>query len=120
MGMSIWDRRITPPKIEEIKKLHEMLTEARIFHLFHARFRCGGETEKYGGYQVIVFDKEGERLVSAVEGMGTYGAENDLIEIMGLLTPEEEECDSVVGFLTAQEVFDRIIKVKDQILDIYG
>jgi hypothetical protein len=30
------------------------------------------------------------------------------IEIMGLLTPEEQEYDSVVGYLTAEEVFRRI------------
>lgn len=111
------ERRVMPPKIEEIKKLHEMLTEARIFHEFHERFRCGGEQEKYGGYQVIVFYKDGERMISAVEGMGTYGAEDDLIEIMGLLTPEEEALDSVVGFLTAQEVFDRIIAHRDEVMD---
>ena len=29
---------------------------------------------------------------------------------MGLLTPEEEENDSVVGHLTAKEVFRRILK----------
>lgn len=96
-----------------------MLTEARIFHLFHDRFPSEGDLGKYGGYQIIVFDKDGERMVSAIEGMGTYGAEDDLIEIMGLLTPEEEECDSVRGHLTAQEVFDRIVAHKDETLDIY-
>ena len=53
---------------------------------------------------------EGRKL-SAIQGFGTYGAEHDLIEIMGLLTPEEEESgDEVVGHLTAENVFERIKK----------
>lgn len=39
---------------------------------------------------------------------GSYGHERGLLEMMGLLTKEEEECDSVVGWLTANEVFARI------------
>ena len=47
-------------------------------------------------------------MVSAIEGFGSYGYADDLIEIMGLLTPEESENDSVKGWLTAEEVFKRI------------
>ena len=47
-------------------------------------------------------------VCSAIWGEGSYGYENGLIEIMGLLTPEEEEYDSVVGNLTVDEVFNRI------------
>lgn len=39
---------------------------------------------------------------------GTYGYEHGLLEIMGLLTEEESEIDSVVGWLTPEEVFERI------------
>jgi hypothetical protein len=39
---------------------------------------------------------------------GSYGNESDLLEIMGLLTPEEQEFDRVLGNLSAQEVFSRI------------
>ena len=113
------ERWVAPPKIEEIKKLHEMLDEAGIFHEFHERFGSESCVGECGGYQIIVFYKDGERMISAVEGMGTYGAEDDLIEIMGLLTPEEEEYDSVCGYLTAQNVFDRIVAHKDEILNIY-
>lgn len=69
------------------------------------------------GWQIIVYKKNGERLISAIEGRGTHGyipenddifAPSDLIEIMGLLTPEEKEWDSVRGWLTAEEVFGRI------------
>ena len=48
-------------------------------------------------------------VCSAVFGHGTYGSERGLIEIMGLLTPEEEAyCGGVMGGLTADEVFKRI------------
>ena len=38
----------------------------------------------------------------------SYGGSAGLLEIMGLLTPEEKECDDVVGYLTADNVFARI------------
>ena len=47
-------------------------------------------------------------ICSAVWGMGSYGYEDGLIEIMGLLTDEEREKDDVVGYLTPEEVFRRI------------
>ena len=61
------------------------------------------------GWQIIVYKSDGERLVSAIEGWGTYGAEADKIEIMGLLSPEEGDGPhDVVGWLTAENVFARI------------
>ena len=53
-------------------------------------------------------------VCSIIEGHGTYGEENDLLEIMGLLTPEEEEWDSVCGSLTAENVFERIKKAEEK------
>lgn len=40
----------------------------------------------------------------------SYGHEDGLLEIMGLLTDEEEEFDDVKGWLTADDVFERISK----------
>ncbi len=40
---------------------------------------------------------------------GSYGGNEGLLEIMGLLTDEEAEYDSVVGWLTSGEVFNRIL-----------
>lgn len=115
----------------EIHKLHEMLTEAGIEHEFRERAESDVKHiyEKHGidmGYQVIVYYPDGERMISAIEGWGTYGyggwdhgtmgtteKDGDLIEIMGLLTPEEQEYDSVVGYLTAEEVFRRIREAVD-------
>lgn len=48
-------------------------------------------------------------ICSAIETPFSYGHENDRIEIMGLLTEEEEaNFDSVTGNLTAEDVFERI------------
>ena len=51
-----------------------------------------------------------KRVVSVIEHYGSYGHAQDTLEIMGLLTDEERRYDSVVGSLTAQDVFDRIQK----------
>lgn len=38
----------------------------------------------------------------------SYGGKDGFLEMMGLLTDEESECDSVIGWLTADEVYRRI------------
>ena len=43
-----------------------------------------------------------------IQGYGTYGGKQNLLEIMGLLTPEESKSDCVCGWLTAEDVFARI------------
>lgn len=101
----------------EIEKLHNMLTEAGIEHEWNDRStwfcRSKLDTDYNWGYQVLIYKENGDRLVSAIEGFGSHGyglagEQGDLIEIMGLLTPEEEKYDSVAGWLTAEEVFHRI------------
>ena len=96
----------------EIERLHKMLTDAGIEHEFVSRGTTYVSDVNWG-YQIIVYKKNGKRLVSAIEGYGTYGyglngEQGDLIEIMGLLTPEEEKDNSVAGWLTAEDVFERI------------
>jgi hypothetical protein len=48
--------------------------------------------------------------MDAIEHYASYGRSEDLLEIMGLLTSEEEGYDSVKGYLTAEDVFQRIKK----------
>ena len=108
-------------KYKEIHKLHEMLLEAGIEHEWRDRrvqFDPVGKVSAWQksrnvpeyewGWQIVVYYPDGERMISAIEGWGTYGEERDLIEIMGLLTPEESKYDSVAGYLTAEDVFSRI------------
>lgn len=84
---------------KEILKLDIMLTEKQIPHTC-VKFMDGWQ---------IIYPEDGEnRVMDAIEHFGSYGHEKDLLEIMGLLTPEEQENDSVLGYLTAENVFDRI------------
>lgn len=90
---------ITNPKYKEIKKLHAMLDDENIPHTF----------EKFmDGWQLCYPRKGGGCVMDAIEHFGSYGKDEDLLEIMGLLTEEEEQHDSVAGWLTARNVFDRI------------
>lgn len=60
--------------------------------------------------------------ISVVEGLGTYGREQDRLEIIGGLTPWEQfkHGDSPIGFLTAKNVFKRIKKDWDETTDREG
>lgn len=78
-------------------KLQKMLKKANVPHEFR---------EVYDGFQIRVFLKN-EEILSAVQHNFSYGNEQDLIEIMGGLTEEESKYDSVLGHLTAEEVFKR-------------
>ena len=82
----------------EILKLDKMLTDANIPHTLN-RFLDGWQ---------VVYSVNGKRIADAIQHFGSYGNSENLLEIMGLLTPAEEECDSVVGHLTADDVFSRM------------
>ena len=123
-------------KYKEIFKLKEMLEKAEIPYIFIDRFEENRKLMKNNEYlneylkdkeyyQILLFDDfrevmeryntykvfDNEKIIiSIVQGYGTYGEEDDLLEIMGLLTEEEEKIDSVTGYLTAEDVFNRIVK----------
>lgn len=63
--------------------------------------------ELFGGY-VIAYPSKEECVCSVIEHKYSYGSSSDLLEIMGLLTKEEEAEDDVAGYLTALDVYDRI------------
>lgn len=88
-------------KYTEIKRLAEMLENAQIpFSMY----------DSFDGYQILYYGKSGcHWICSVIEFKGSFGAEEDLIEIMGLVTPEEDD-DDVLGHLTAEDVFNRISK----------
>lgn len=62
--------------------------------------------DQYPAYSIQII-KNGKVLCDAVEHTLSYGNKEDLLEIMGGLTEEEQENDSVLGYLTAKEVFKR-------------
>ena len=96
-------------KYTEILKLKRMLEEANIPFTFTDDLFNVKETgahipypHLYPAYRIQLGD-----LADAIEHCHSYGNQQDLLEIMGGLTDEEMEHDSVLGGLTAEEVFKR-------------
>lgn len=88
-------------KYNEILKLKEMLESAKIPF---------GFSKLHGGYHIVYTADSNKRICSVIEHDFSYGREKDLLEIQGLMTKEEleETQDTVLGYLTAAEVFQRI------------
>lgn len=83
----------------EINKLKEMLEMEKIPFTFRPLF---------GGYQIIYPNVE-NNVCDVIIHNGSYGRQQGLLEIMGLVD-EEEVGDSVEGYLTATDCFNRIYK----------
>lgn len=88
--------------VEQYLLLQKMLQEAGIPFETHLRPEIMGFQLEYPNRAV--------QECSVVIGAYTYGGDEGLLEIMGLLTEEELEIDSVKGYLTAEDVFGRIQK----------
>jgi len=67
------------------------------------------EKDAFGCYHIL-YPNNIIRECSVICNPMSYGHEEGLLEIMGLLTKEENEDDDVVGWLTAEDVFNRIVK----------
>ena len=97
-GLSSW-RAVK--SYDEIFKLEAMLKAEGIPFVYHRQ-------PDMSGFQ-ICYPEDGEnRVCSIILHSGSYGRGEGLLEIMGLLKPDEEECDNVSGYLTAEDVFERI------------
>ena len=103
-------------KYKEIFKLKRMLEKADIPFEF---IECFGYDKKLlstfpdimDHYQIFYPSKGEDQKISVIGGFSAYGYEKDKLEIMGLLTPWERfEGNTVVGWLTAENVFKRIKK----------
>lgn len=103
----------------EMEKLDEYLTLKKIPHTFKRRFpnldRDDGSKliPPYDwGVQIVVYSSSEDRLWDAIWGIGTYGAEKGLLEVMGgdVVFPEDEAV--VVGGLTAMDVIKRLNRGK--------
>ena len=103
-------------EFKEILRLGEMLTEADIPHELRRHMMGGYQLTYYGhaGKPVApaghIYGAGMGAVCSAIETPMSYGNEKDLIEIQGLLTDKEykETGRSVLGYLTAEDVFNRI------------
>lgn len=89
-------------RYNEILRLKGMLEKAKIPFEF---------SELFGGYHIIYLNNH-FRVCSVIEHDFSYGREQDLLEIEGLMTKKEKkkEKDDVLGYLTAENVFQRIEK----------
>ena len=96
-------------KYTEILKLKDMLEKANIpFEFTDDLYGVKNYNmnwfmpDNYPAYQIRIGN-----LCDAVEDWSSYDNEQDLLEIMGGLTAEEQLSDEVLGWLTAEEVFKR-------------
>lgn len=58
-------------------------------------------------HQIVVYDKHGNYIWDAICHRGSYGFEKGLLEIMGTIVSHDVG-DSVEGWLTAQDIIDRL------------
>ena len=87
---------------KEIFRFKEMLKETNIRFEWNVYNFMGGR-----GYQIIIYSKDGTYLCDCIENFRSYGNKEDKLEIVGGLTEEERADGSVLGWLTAEEVFKR-------------
>lgn len=90
-------------KYEEIFRLKHLLEFFKIPFDF--------KENHFDGFH-LMYPHKGDCVCSVVEFDGSYGARQDLLEIQGLMTEREERetDDTVLGYLTAVDVFNRIRK----------
>lgn len=103
----------------ELDKLEQYLRENRIKY---ERIDDDGEVAKemmirsgmeypdgYGErHQIIVYDDKGKQVWDAICHWGSYGYEQGLLEVMGDPVVRNSDGDSVCGWLTAQDIIDRL------------
>lgn len=98
-------------KYKEIFRLKEMLEKAKIPFDFYELEEDPRTILPDWEYWHINYPARGDLCkISVIEGIGSYGELEDLLEIMGGLTKEESEESDVAGYLTAENVFKRIEK----------
>lgn len=101
-------------KYKEIFRLKKMLEDAKIpFDFFSMQDDVEPQVKSIipdFEHWHINYPSKSKCVVSAIEGIGTYGETEDKLEIMGGLTEEEAKHDQVLGWLTAEDVFERIKK----------
>lgn len=93
----------------EILRLKAMLEDAAIPFWW--------KEKHFDGHLIAYPDKGENKLVcSVIECQYSFGWKKDLLEIKGLMTQEEKRKtgDDVLGYLTAENVFDRIKKHWDK------
>ena len=89
--------------MSELDKLEEYLKE------HGAEYTRYDEDREFGNvHQIVVFSRTGRRKWDAICQTGSYGYAEGLLEIMGSLVKPKLDGDTVVGFLTAEDVIRRL------------
>jgi len=101
--------------LTELSKLEKWLKENNIKYQrretppFPKEYNPFIDDEDFGArHQLWIADNNGEYLWDAICQYGSYGYEEGLLEIMGVIVDEEKAGDSVEGYLTADEVIERV------------
>lgn len=95
-------------KYKEIIKLKRKLIRSKIPFKFVAWHKS--LNFPFGKKYQILYPSAEQIVCSVIEGIGTYGSEMDLLEINSLLTEEESKYNTVKGYLSADNVYQRIKK----------
>lgn len=93
-------------RMTELNRLHEWLNANKDKYGWTVE-RIDKETESRSQHQVVVYSA-GVRLWDAVCHRGSYGCEQGLLETYGDIVDESRAGDSVEGYLTAEDVIERI------------
>ena len=89
--------------MSELDKLEAYLRE----HGYVFR-RINDDQELMSRHQIIVYNKRGRRIWDAICHWGSHGFEEGLLEVMGKPVVRKSDGDDVVGWLTAQDVINRL------------
>jgi hypothetical protein len=101
------------PQYQEIRRLASLLRERHVPHVlklirgYHDN-RLGGQILYFGDEDPSATHSPPEPVASIIETPYSSGSEQDLLEMMGLLTPEELHMDDILENLTAQQCLARI------------
>ena len=90
--------------MNELDKLEAYIKE----HGYEYKRKDDDDEEIYYSVHQIVVTKDGKKQWDAICHRGSYGYEQGLLEIYGNIVDYEKDGDSVVGWLTAEDVIKRI------------
>ena len=91
--------------MSELDKLEKYMKEHNIRYK-----RIDEDTDSWGRHQILVLNEDGSTSWDAICQRGSYGFEQGLLEIYGTLVDEGKDGDSVVGWLTAEDVINRMME----------
>jgi len=96
--------------MSELDKLEKYLKEHGIIYERNESHSINPITGEDWGLNQIVVYKNRKRFFDAICNRGSYGFEQGLLEIYGDIVDVHRDHDSVVGWLTAKDVIERMVK----------